>query len=162
MPVRRSFFGLAALCLVALVSCASDDLATSVAFDPLTQFPEQGTFSWDDAANKLPSDDRVAALDLDPLIREAANAEFGGRGYRMVTGAADYKLSYQLAVDTWIGPDNSKSIASLSLRLAETKTDRRVWLGYGRAEMHVSISRDERLKRLREATSKMLENFPPR
>jgi hypothetical protein len=163
MLTRRSLLGLVALCLVAIVGCASDDLQTSTVFDPLTQFPAAATFSWEAAANKLPSDERIRALDLDPLIREAANREFAARGYRMVTsGAADYRLSYQVAVNTWLGPDNSTSVASLSLLLIDAKQDRRVWLGYGRAEMHVSISREERLKRLQSATAKMLEKFPPR
>ena len=163
MLTRRSLLGLVAFCLVAIVGCASDDLQTSTVFDPLTQFPAAATFSWEAAANKLPSDERIRALDLDPLIREAANREFAARGYRMVTsGAADYRLSYQVAVNTWLGPDNSTSVASLSLLLVDAKQDRRVWLGYGRAEMHVSISREERLKRLQAATAKMLEKFPPR
>ena len=162
MFARRSLFGLGALCLVALVGCASDDVRTSTLFDPLSQFPAQGTFSWDAAANKLPTDERIQALDLDPLIREAANQEFSLRGYRVVTsGSPDYRLSYQVTVNTWIGADNSTSVASLSLLLVDAKADRRVWLGYGRAEMHVGISRDERMKRLRVAIAKMVEKFPP-
>lgn len=163
MPARRSLLGLAALCLLALVGCASDDLQTSTVFDPLSQFPDEATLRWDDAANKLPDDERIRALDLDPLIREAANQAFAARGYRVVdSGAADYRLSYQLAVDTWIGADNSYSVASLSLLLVDDEQDRRVWLGYGRAEMHVSISPEERLKRLQKATEEMLAKFPPR
>jgi hypothetical protein len=163
MLVRRSFVSLVLSGLVALAGCASDDLQTSTLFDPLTRFPDEATFSWDATSNKLPGDDRIAALDLDPLIREAANQEFAARGYRVVTsGAADYRLSYQLAVNTWIGPDNSTSVASLSLLLVDAEQDRRVWMGYGRAEMHVSISREERLKRLRTASAKMLAEFPPR
>ncbi len=162
MLARRflAFFG--ALGVVALTSCASDDVQTSFIHDPLSAFPAQGTFSWDAAANKLPAAERIAALDLDPLIREAANQEFSLRGYRMVTsGTPDYRLSYQVAVHTWIGPDNSSSVGSLSLMLIDTKLDRRVWMGYGRAEMNVGISRDERMTRLRAAIAKMLKKFPP-
>ncbi len=162
MLTRRSLLGLVALCLVAIVGCASDDLQTSTVFDPLTQFPAAATFSWEAAANKLPSDERIRALDLDPLIREAANQEFALRGYRMVTsGTPDYRLSYQVAVHTWIGPDNSSSTGSLSLMLIDTKLDRRVWMGYGRAEMNVGLSREDRMMRLRGAIAKMLKKFPP-
>ncbi len=162
MFARRSLLGLGALCLIALGGCASDDVQTSTLFDPLSQFPAQGTFSWDAAANKLPTDERIQALDLDPLVREAANQEFSLRGYRMVTsGSPNYRLSYQVTVNTWIGPDNSTSVASLSLLLVDAAADRRVWMGYGRAEMNVGLSREERLKGVRAAIAKMLEKFPP-
>ena len=162
MLARRFLAILGTLGLVALAGCASDDVQASVVHDPLSRFPSQATFSWDAAANKLPADERLAALDLDPLIRGAANQEFSLRGYRVVTsGSPDYRLSYQVAVNTWIGADNSTSVASLSLLLVDAKIGRRVWLGYGRAETQVGISRDERMKRLRAAIAKMLKKFPP-
>jgi Domain of unknown function (DUF4136) len=162
MLARRSFALFGALGLVALAGCASDDLQTSTVFDPLSQFPAQATYSWDTAANRLPSDDRIAALDLDPLIRKAADEEFALRGYRVVaSGSPDYRLSYQVTVSSWIGSDNSTSVASLSLLLVDAKRDRRVWMGYGRAEIHVGSSREERQERLRAAMAKMLAEFPP-
>ena len=162
MPDRRPLFGLGALCLAALIGCASNDVQTSTVYDPLSPFPVQGTFRWDDAANKLPGDDRIQALDLDPLIRDAANQEFALRGYRVVTsGSPNYRLSYQVTVNTWIGPDNSTSVASLSLLLVDATADRRVWMGYGRAEMNVGNSREVRMKGVREAIAMMLEKFPP-
>ena len=161
MLARRSLAFLGALGAVAL-ACASDDFQTSFIHDPLSEFPSQATFRWDAAANKLPADQRIAALDLDPLIREAANQQFSLRGYRLVSsGTPDYRLSYQVAVHTWLGPDNSSSVASLSLLLVDAKLDRRVWLGYGRAETKVSLTRDERAKRLHAAIAKMLKKFPP-
>jgi len=159
---RRSTALLGALAVIVLAGCASDDFQTSVVHDPLSSFPPQATYIWDVAADKLPSDDRVAALDLDPLLREAAEREFALRGYRAVTsGSADYWLSYQLAVHTWIGPNNSTSNASLSLLLVDAKSDRRVWMGYGRAQIQVGRSREERRAGIRTVIAKMLENFPP-
>lgn len=159
---RRFIALLGALAGVALAGCASDDFQTSVVHDPLSSFPSQATYIWDAAASKLPSDDRIEALDLDPLLREAADREFALRGYRAVnSGRADYWLSYQLAVHTWIGPDNSTSNASLSLLLVDAKSDRRVWMGYGRAQIEVGRSREERLAGVRTVIAKMLENFPP-
>ncbi len=162
MPARSCVLVVGVLCLAALVGCASGDVQTSTVFDPLSQFPAQGTFSWDAAANKLPRDERIQALDLDPLIRAAANQEFASRGYRRVTtGSPDFRLSYQLTVNTWIGADNSISVASLSLLLVDAERDRRVWMGYGRSEMHVGLDREQRLERLRKTVAMMLEKFPP-
>lgn len=147
---------------VVMIGCASDGVETSVAFDPLARFPTQATYLWDSSSNKLPADDRIAALDLDPLIREAADSEFAARGYtRSVTESANYLLSYQVASHSWIGADNSRAVGSLSLLLVDAASGRRVWLGMGRAEMNVGRSSEARLTELRAAMAKMLKGFPP-
>jgi len=164
-PSRARWRRLAAAsaCLAALASgCASDGIDVSTTFDPLTPFPRQATFVWDRAANQLPDDPRIRQLGTAELIEEAANAEFAARGYRVVTsGAANFKLSYDLAVHTWYGPDNSQSQASLSFWLVDSQSRRRVWMGYVRAEIYAGLTREERLKRMREAMARLLEKFPP-
>ena len=148
--------------LASLAGCASDGIEVSTTYDPLTSFPAQASYEWDDRANKLPSDPRIVELDLDPLVKGAAEEELAERGYRAAaTGTPDYRLSYELVVHTWIGADNSRSVGSLSLLLVESDTGRRVWLGFGRAEVHVGLTRAERKQRLREALAEMLEKFPP-
>ena len=146
--------------VAALVACASDiDVSTTV--DPLASFPSRATYVWDQAAIKLPADPRILQLDPDSLIREAASAELAARGYRLSTGGpADYRLAYDFVVRTWLGPDNSTSVGSLSLWLSDA-AKRRVWMGYARAELHVGLSREERVARVREAVARMLEDFPP-
>jgi hypothetical protein len=160
MLARRAVLALA--CLLPLAGCASKDAAVSTTFDPLARFPAQATYAWDDAATRLPTDPRVAELDLGPLIQETVEEAFAAHGYRRVIGGSpDYRLSYELAVHNWIAADASKSIGSLSLLLVEAKSGRRVWLGFGRAELHVGRTRDERKVRLHEALARMLEKFPP-
>jgi hypothetical protein len=155
-------FLVAATC-AGLGGCQSDDIGVSTTFDPLARFPATATYAWDDPACLLPEDPRVAGKDVDALIREAADAEFARRGYRSVGPGASsrYLLSYQFAVHTWTGPDVSNAIGSLSLQLAETASGRRVWSGFGRAEIHVGLSPEERRLRLQEAFARMLEEFPP-
>lgn len=144
------------------VACASDGIEVSTTHDPLARFPREATFAWEDAANRLPADERIAALDLGPRLEAAADAEFAQRGYRVTTsGKPDYLLSYQLVVHSWIGADNSRSVGSLSLLLKEAATGRRVWLGFGRAEIHVHLPEAERDARLRNAIGKILQDFPP-
>jgi len=161
----RSHHAVAALVTVlavCLAGCASDDVGVSTTFDPLTRFPATATYAWDDAACLLPEDPRIDGPAVDALIREVANEEFGARGYRAVaSGAANYLLSYQYAIHTWTGPDASKAIGSLSLQLVESASRRRVWSGFGRAEIHVGLTQEERRNRLRSAFARMLEKFPP-
>jgi hypothetical protein len=148
--------------LGSLAGCASDGVEVSTTYDPLTSFPAQATYTWDERANRLPTDPRIVALDLAPILKAAAEEEFAARGYRAaVSRPVDYRLSYQLVVHTWIGADNSRSVGSLSMLLVEADTGRRVWLGFGRAEVHVGLTRAERKQRLREALARILENFPP-
>ena len=150
------------LLLLLLAGCASNDINASTAFDPLTPFPPQATYTWDAAANRLPKDPRLEQLDLNTRITEAANEEFSLRGYRQAaTGSPDYRLSYQLSIHTWIGADNSRSVGSLGLTLAEAGSGRRVWMGFARAEIHVGLTDAERKERLRTVVARILKKFPP-
>jgi hypothetical protein len=160
----QNSFGIALLALLVslLAGCASDGIETSRTFDPLTIFPAQATYTWDDRANRFPIEARLQSLNLESIIKEVADEEFAKRGYRLTSAKSpNYRLSFQLAVHSWIGPDNSLSLGSLSLMLAEAKTNRRVWLGFGRAEVHVGLSEEERRARLRGGIASILEGFPP-
>jgi hypothetical protein len=55
----------------------------------------------------------------------------------------------------------AKAIGSVSLLMTEAGTGRRVWLGFGRAEIYVGLTREERKARLRNALDRMLAEFPP-
>jgi hypothetical protein len=155
---------IASLVLILSLGCASgsDSVDVSTSFDPLTPFPARATYRWDESANRLPDDPRINAMETDSLIREAADAEFAARGYQLsATGSAHYKLSYDLAIHTWYAANNTSSQGSLSLWLVDAATNRRVWMGYVRAEIYVGLSREERVARLRKAMARLLEKFPP-
>ncbi len=150
------------LLLWPLAGCATDDVQVSRTFDPLTAFPAEATYAWDESANQLPQDPRLQPMNLGPVLEETANEAFGARGYRVVTsGEPDYFLSHQLTVHNWYGPDNTRSIGSLSLLLVDAESSRRVWMGFARAEVHVGLSEEERRARLLETLDRMLEDFPP-
>jgi hypothetical protein len=152
---------LAALLLAVAAGCRSSGVDVSTTFDPLATFPAHATFRWDAAATKIPDDPRIRELDLDPRIREAAAATFAARGYREVASGGDYRLSYEIGENRWYGPEGMTSMVSISLLLSDAKTDRRVWLGFARAEVAAGRSPAERAKRLRDAFDRMLADFPP-
>jgi hypothetical protein len=148
-------------CLL-LVGCVTDQVDVSTSFDPLIPFPARATYRWDEASNKLPDDQRLNAMETDSVIRAAADAEFAERGYQVTaTGSAHYKLSYDLAIHTWYAANNTSSQGSLSLWLVDAASNRRVWMGYVRAEIYVGLNREERVARLRKAMARLLEKFPP-
>ena len=159
---RRHLLTVFSLSLVLLAGCASDRIAVSTVFDPLMPFPKQATYAWDDRASSVPEQPRFRELDTEAVLKEVADEEFAKRGYRAVSsGSPDYRLSYQVTASTFIGADSSRSTGSLSLLLVEAATNHRVWMGFGQAQIHVGLTREERKERLRDALSRMLEEFPP-
>ena len=158
---RRSLPLAAALC--ALLACASGDIPVSTNYDPLVRFPAQATYVWDEGANALPDDPAIDHAAVDGLLKDVTNEAFAARGYRVVGdgAAANYRLSYQYVVHTYIGPDVSRAMGSLSLLLTDYASRRRVWMGFGRAEIYTGLSPEERRKRLADALERMLAKFPP-
>lgn len=153
---------LLALLLLA-AACASDDVEVSANFDPLVRFPAQATYVWDEVANVLPDDPAIDRPGTDTLLRGVADEAFAAKGWRAVPSEpADFRLSYQYTVHTYIGPNSSLALGSVSLLMSNNQTGRRVWAGFGRAEVHMGLSLEERRARLAEAMERMLADFPPR
>lgn len=158
--MSRACFAVSALCL-SLLACASDEIPVATNYDPLFRFPAQATYVWDDAANSLPDNPSVDKKSTDALLRQVVDEAFAAKGYRVTTGASDFKLSYQYTLHTFKGVESSHATGSVSLLLVERKTGRRVWTGFGEAEAYVGLTPEERRVRLREAFDRMLANFPP-
>jgi len=162
MTPRRVTAALATLLLASLAGCASESPQVTTSFDPIATFPPKATFVWNDAANKMPQDERLRELDLGSMIKQAANDAFAARGYRHVdSGSAEYRLSYEVGENRWYGSEGTTSVVSISLVLTGAESDRRVWVGFVRAEVQPSVARDERARRLRDAFDEMLAGFPP-
>ena len=152
-----------ALLAVALLACASDDVQVSANYDPLVRFPAEATYVWDDVANVLPEDSALDRASTDALLRSVADEAFAAKGWRMVPSEpADFRLSYQYTVHTYIGPNSSLALGSVSLLMSDNQTGRRVWAGFGRAEIHMGLTPEERRARLAEGMERMLADFPPR
>ena len=159
----RSRFGTHAFCGIALLlaACASK-LPVGTSFDPLEAFPAEATWRWDAASNVLPADERIVAMDLDPVLHDAIATELTSRGYRDAGGGRpDYLVSYELGLTTRIRPETSISVASLSLLMRDFETRRRVWLTFIQTEVDTKRSADERGARIHEVVARMLEHFPP-
>ena len=128
----------------------------------VARFPAQATFVWDEAANSLPDDSAIDRKATDALLKDVANEAFAARGYRVVDGiSANYRLSYQYVIHSYHGPDVSRAVGSISLLLTDYASRQRVWLGYRRAEVYAGLSPEERRARLKDALTRMFEEFPP-
>jgi len=157
-------------CLSALVlgsilfalGCAKPAFDVSAVFDPLAPFPTEATFSWNDSANHPPQNPELQSIDYDRLLKQVSNEEFAKRGYSQAASESpDFRLSYELTVHRWISAETTRATGTLSLSLVDAKTDNRVWLGYGRAEVLIGLNEKERVERLRVILTDMLKNFPP-
>jgi hypothetical protein len=147
--------------LLGVAACASD-VPVSSTFDPLERFPAEARWRWDETRNVLPEDERIVAMDLGAVVKQAVSAELAARGYRPAgSSTADYVLSFQLSMNSRIRAEGSFAIGSLSLLLSDAKSGRRVWMGFAQTEVDVSRSEAERTARLREIVRRMLQDFPP-
>jgi hypothetical protein len=157
---------LGGILLVALAGCASD-VSVGTAYDPLTVFPRQGTFAWDESSNVI--SERIAHLDLADLLPPAVEGALANRGWRKVARAeADVLVSYEVSVATWVqvavpGSDDehSRAVGSLSIALRDPDDRRRLWVGFAEAEMTPSLSREERRTRIEAGLERLFEEFPP-
>ena len=147
--------------LLGVAACASD-VPVSTTFDPLERFPAEARWRWDDTRNVLPEDERIVAMDLGPVVKQAVSAELAARGYQPAgSSTSDYVVSFQLRLDSRIRAEGSFAIGSLSLLMSDAKSGRRVWMGFAQTEVHVSRPEEEREARIRGIVRRMLENFPP-
>ncbi len=137
--------------------CATKDVRVSMNFDPLVRFPRQATFAWNEEASSC------AALGVEHILREVANAEFRVRGYRPVASREnpDFHLSYQCNVRTHHRRDASEATGSIALLMSEAETEHWVWSGFGEARVYVGHTEAERRERMRAALARLLRGFPP-
>lgn len=148
--------------LLLAMGCAKPDFEAATIFDPLASFPAEATIAWDDKANHLPTNPELQPLEYDRLIKQVSNEEFGKRGYTKTTSdSADYLISYELTVHRWISTEKTRATGTLSLSLVDTTSNNRVWLGFGRAEVFVGLSEEERIARTRVILTEILGAFPP-
>lgn len=155
--------GGAACALFSLSGCATTPEGdTGATYDPLAVFHREALWVWDDAQNKVPNDERINTEALDQNIKSAVAAEFAARGYREANESkVHYILSYEVGIHTWMSSTDASAFGSLSVLMREAASGRRVWLGFVRMQIDMSLTPAQRYERLRINVARMLENFPP-
>ena len=73
----------------------------------------------------------------------------------------NYLLSYEVGFNTWISQTTARAIGTLSVLMRDATNDRRVWLGFVRMQIDMSLTAEQRNERLRQNIRRMLEKFPP-
>ncbi|MGI9432390.1 MAG: hypothetical protein ACR2PQ_09265 [Myxococcota bacterium] len=147
--------------LAAFVGCSSG-VGFSTTVDPLAMFPREATYVWDEAGNSFPDEPRLDPLHLDTLLVEEVDRSLAERSYhRVAAEPADYRLAYEVRLNTRIEADHSRSLIIVWLNLAETSTGDLVWTGAMQTKLHVGMTEAERRDRLEEALDELLEDFPP-
>ena len=105
----------------------------------------------------------MAELNIRTVVREIVTDGLAKRGYTLAPEGeeAEFLVHYQVGIGKRIGPDSVKGFGSLSLTLVEVSTKRDVWVGFIKTEVALSLSEEDRRKRLRKRVDKMLKKFPP-
>lgn len=150
-----------ALAALAGAALACSSLETGVSYDPLEVFPPKAAWTWHEPGLVLPDDPRLAELGLGPILEDAISSELARRGYQRGLRDVRYLVAYQLRVSTRTRPEESISIATLSLLVLEPDTLHTLWSGFARAEVDPAASEAQRRRRLAEAVSRLLRDFPP-
>jgi hypothetical protein len=168
-PLRRAAPGSIPGVFIALLSasvlfsagCASNgDIGAT--FDPLVPFPATAVWGWDDAENHLPADDRIDSEELDRAIKSAVASEFTKRGYSEASGdKVQYLLSYEVGIQTWMSQSEARAFGTLSVLMTEAANQRKVWLGFLRLQVDMSLTPEQRDARLQAMVGEMLKDFPP-
>jgi hypothetical protein len=164
MRAIRSLF--VALLLAMLAGCASD-VSVGTAYDPLTVFPRKGGFAWVEGAGLIPAE--LAHLELAELLPPAVDAAMQRRGWRKVAvEEADLLVFYEVGVNTIVevaspgsSSSRSRALGSLTVTLLDPKSRRHLWVGFIRAQINPSVSREERRARLDSVLRDLFKEFPP-
>jgi len=148
------------LCLAVALGCAKTVGSTH---DPLAIFPAQATWVWDEAANRMPSDERLRVLNIDAIIRDTTAEGLAARGYTQAPAGspAPYLLSYEVGIGRLITTTSASAVGTLSLSLVESESKRRVWVGFIKVDVDTSLTEAQRRERLQGEMQKMLKDFPP-
>jgi len=149
------------LCLAFLLGCANDRIGAT--FDPLAVFPARAKWAWNDKANTLPADERLARLNLDSIVRDTARDAFAAKGYREAAPgeSVDYYLNYEVGIGRVISPSSARAVGSVSYAFTEADSGRRVWLGFVRVDVDMSLTEAQRRTRLAAEVAELLKEFPP-
>ena len=167
--------------VVAVSGCASMKIQTD--YDPaFTSFSGYRTYRWMPIPRT--SDPRVSNAITEARIRGAVDSVLSARGYRKLgSGNVDFLVGYHAAIEgmldvttvdryygyAWTGAGvvaRDVSVrrydeGTLIIDVADVSSNRLVWRGTARAEVAMSSPPEQRTKQIYEATSKILERFPP-
>ena len=168
--------------VVLLNSCAS--IKTRTRYDPTGDFSQYRTYQWirdvDEAVKEPEANDQL----LDRWVRTAVDSQLAAKGYTQQTsGTPDFLINYHTRMNADLGSSasgfpyfvegqgwgwwaSSKSSRPsmggvLILDVLDGGTRKIVWLGAAQAVVRTGEGREKKEKRVNEAVSKMLAQFPP-
>jgi hypothetical protein len=161
---------LASLSLLLLAGCSSLSVGTD--YDTKADFSAYKTWSF---AGGTTNDERISKELLEDRLEKALPPALAARG---LTAAepGDLKVSYYAAVKDkidiatypstyrhWQGETyvTQYEEGTLILDLVDAKDQRLVWRGTARDEVNLLAAPEEREAKLREAITKLLEQYPP-
>ena len=159
--LKRIAFVLATLALLSASGCGPKN--TRATFDPFATFPATAQWAWDEGLNRLPTDQSISELNIRAIVRDVITEGLAKRDYTMASGGAkaDYRVHYQVGIGQKINQTSVKGFGSLNLTIVSAKTNQEVWVGFIVIESNVSLSENDRRKRLQKRVDKMLKKFPP-
>ena len=177
----RTLYAIGTL-VVAVSGCASMQIQTE--YDPaFTSFSGYRTYRWMPIPRT--SDPRVSNAITEARIRGAVDSVLSARGYRKLgSGNVDFLVGYHAALEgkldaidmaryygyrprtasgVWAADVSvrSHSQGTLIIDVVDAGINQLVWRGTAQAKVSMGTPAEQRRKQIYEATSKILERFPP-
>jgi len=157
------------------------DMKIRAEHDPKARFPSEGSYSWMTIPGKLADDARFDKTATANRMREIIEEELTRKGYehRGLGYRVNFMVCYYAAVEKDLDAGSaakqrgytSKDLGgsgqqfekgSLVIDIVHPETKKLMWRGIAEAEIIVSVSEAERLKRTSEAVRRILAKFPPK
>jgi len=166
-------------CSATTTSMKQIEIRTS--HDPGASFPEVGSYSWMQRPGKLVEDARFDKTTVPIRMRETIERELARKGYeqRGLGYRVDFMVCYHFALEKDLdaanvarqhgytskdveGPGQRFEKGSLIIDIVHPETKKLMWRGIAEAEIVVSVSEEEKLRRTNEAVKRILAKFPPK
>ncbi len=177
---------LSAVLVAALGGCATTpssmkDMKVRAEHDPKARFRSTGSYSWMTIPGKLAGDARSAKTTTARRMREVIEEELGRKGYehRGLGYKVDFMVCYYAAVEKDLDAESAAKQrgytsqdlggsgqrfekGTLVIDIVHPETNELMWRGIAEADIVVSVSEAEKLKRTSEAVRRILAKFPPK
>jgi len=175
-----------ALVIATISGCATTpssmkDMKVRAEHDPKARFRSTGSYSWMTIPGKLAGDARFDKTTIARRMREIIEEELGRKGYehRGLGYRVDFMVCYYAAVEKDLDAQNaakqrgytSEDVGgsgqrfekgTLVIDIVHPETKKLMWRGIAEADIVVSVSEAEKLKRTSEAVRRILAKFPPK
>ncbi|NKB80511.1 MAG: DUF4136 domain-containing protein [Nitrospirales bacterium] len=173
--------------MLVLVGCAANSIEVNSDYDVSTDFPSYHTYQWLKVSEEITGDSRLDEFLLHRQIQMTVDQHMSEKGFlKASTNPPDFLVNYHITVKKALDintvqdvygyrPHSMRGWSSvvisayaeqlkegfLLLDIIDAKSHSLVWRGTAKGFVEISITPEERKKRISEIIKQVLTRFPP-